>query len=73
MPKIRLAFWHGGRAPGEEVEVSDEEAAALQRDGRVAAVLTKPSPSKPVARQEPSEAQPEPGPAAPEAGGKKAR
>lgn len=39
MPRIRLAYWHGDNKPGDEVDVTDEELQALQRDGRVAAVL----------------------------------
>lgn len=39
MPRIRLAHWHGGHAPGSEIDVSDDELVALRRDGRVAAVL----------------------------------
>ncbi|MET8818454.1 hypothetical protein EF913_28220 [Streptomyces sp. WAC04189] len=45
MPTIRLASWHDGRAPGATVDVTDEEMAQLQRDGRVAEVLPdKPEP-----------------------------
>lgn len=59
MPRITLAHWHGGSAPGAELEVSDEELAALQHDGRVASVLedtavepetTDPSPALPEDR-----------------------
>ncbi|MFJ1657159.1 hypothetical protein [Streptomyces anthocyanicus] len=39
MPRIELAAWHGGRAPGTEVEVTDDELRDLVRDGRVAKVL----------------------------------
>ena len=44
MPRIKLAFWHGGHQPGEEIDVTDEELAALQRDGRVAAVVDSTTP-----------------------------
>lgn len=40
MPRIRLAFWHNGHVPGDEVDVDDETLRALQRDGRVAEVLS---------------------------------
>jgi hypothetical protein len=56
MPRIKLAHWHDGHQPGEEIDVSAEELAALDRDGRVAAVVESPQP-------EPS---PEPQPAAEE-------
>lgn len=39
MPRIELAAWHGGRAPGTEVEVTDDELRDLVRDGRVAKVV----------------------------------
>jgi len=42
MPRIKLAFWHGDKRPGEEIDVTDEDLAALRRDGRVATVLTAP-------------------------------
>jgi hypothetical protein len=44
MPRIRLAFWHDGHAPGDEVDVDDGTLRALRRDGRVAEVL----PDKPA-------------------------
>ena len=37
--KVKLAFWYKGHKPGDVVEVSDEEAAVMRRDGRVAAVV----------------------------------
>lgn len=43
MTRIRLAFWHDTHQPGDEIDVTDDQLAALQRDGRVAAVL-KPTP-----------------------------
>lgn len=48
MPRIKLAYWHGEHAPGEEIDVSGEELHALTRDGRVAEVLPEPgvSPSR---------------------------
>lgn len=39
MPRIRLAHWHDGHAPGDVITVDDDTARALQRDGRVNAVL----------------------------------
>jgi hypothetical protein len=39
MARIRLAHWRDGKAPGEVVEVPDEELKALVRDGRVAEVI----------------------------------
>lgn len=39
MPRIKLAFWHGDHKPGDEIEVNEDELAALRRDGRVAEVL----------------------------------
>ena len=39
MPRIKLAYWHGGSAPGDEIDVTGDELAALQRDGRVAEVV----------------------------------
>ncbi|MET9140575.1 hypothetical protein [Streptomyces parvulus] len=67
MTAIKLAHWHNGRAPGARVEVTDEELALLQRDGRVAEVL--PDEAVPEAPAEepdaqPDEAAPEPEPAA---------
>lgn len=55
MPRIRLAFWHDGHAPGEEIDVAEADLPALRRDGRVADVLTA---EGPAAAQQPS-AQPE--------------
>ncbi|GHH58116.1 hypothetical protein [Streptomyces candidus] len=68
MPRIQLAYWHGDHAPGDEVNVSDDELAALTRDGRVAEVLQEPAPAEtpaPAASAasappvEPSQEQPE--------------
>lgn len=39
MPRIRLAHWHDGHAPGDEITVDDDTLRALQVDGRVNAVL----------------------------------
>ncbi|MFE5332565.1 hypothetical protein ACFRCG_39925 [Embleya sp. NPDC056575] len=39
MTRIRLAHWHDGHAPGDEIEVDSDQLRALQRDGRVAEVL----------------------------------
>ncbi|MFF0277448.1 hypothetical protein [Streptomyces sp. NPDC004330] len=61
MPRIRLAHWYGQLAPGTETEVTEEELAALQRDGRVAAVLpaatSTGAPAAPAAEAEPAESQ----------------
>ncbi|MEU9149212.1 hypothetical protein AB0D59_01330 [Streptomyces sp. NPDC048417] len=59
MPRVTLAHWHGGQAPGTEIEISDEELAHLRRDGRVAEApepATEPSP----AEQQDQAAKPEP-------------
>lgn len=39
MPRIKLAHWHDGHAPGDETDVTDEQLKALIRDGRVAEVV----------------------------------
>lgn len=39
MVKVKLAFWYKDKKPGDVVEVSEDEAAQLKRDGRVAEVL----------------------------------
>lgn len=39
MTRIRLAHWHNGHVPGDEIEVDDDQLRALRRDGRVAEVL----------------------------------
>lgn len=62
MPRIKLAFWHAGRAPGEEVDVCDTDLAALQRDGRVAAVLEPPATAAPAPAVEPQQVQSAPAP-----------
>lgn len=33
MPHVTLAYRHGDHEPGETIEVSEEEAAGLVRDG----------------------------------------
>jgi hypothetical protein len=58
MARIELAYWHDDKAPGDIIEVSDEDLKALMRDGRVARVLD--DESTPEAPAEPS-----PVPAAP--------
>lgn len=55
MPRIRLAHWHDGHAPGDVITVDDDTARALQQDGRVNAVL----PDEPEPAPEPL---PEPAP-----------
>ncbi|WP_326728967.1 hypothetical protein [Streptomyces phaeochromogenes] len=65
MPRITLAHWHAGRAPGEDIDVSVDELAQLRRDGRVAAVLDEqPAPDPAPAEVEPEHqaAEPEPVP-----------
>ncbi|MGW5426883.1 hypothetical protein ACWET9_06600 [Streptomyces sp. NPDC004059] len=52
MPRIKLAFWHAGHQPGEEIDVTGEELAALQRDGRVAEVIESPTPEAEPAAEE---------------------
>lgn len=59
MPRIKLAFWHGKHSPGDEVDVTDVEFAALRRDGRVADVLDESATSSPTPAAEPEPA-PEP-------------
>ncbi|MFK8844678.1 hypothetical protein [Streptomyces sp. Ac-502] len=44
MPRITLAHWHGDAAPGDTIDVTDEELAGLARDGRIAAVHDAPPP-----------------------------
>lgn len=39
MPRIKLAYWHDGHGPGDEIEVTADVLAALTHDGRVAEVL----------------------------------
>ncbi|MFF1709318.1 hypothetical protein [Streptomyces sp. NPDC058268] len=39
MPRIKLAHWHDGHAPGDEIDVNDTELKELRRDGRVASVV----------------------------------
>ncbi|MDX5566918.1 hypothetical protein PYK79_31800 [Streptomyces sp. ID05-04B] len=36
MHRVTLSSWHDGQAPGTELDVDDDELAALRRDGRVA-------------------------------------
>lgn len=73
MPRIKLAYWHGEHQPGDEVDVTDTELAALRRDGRVSEVLEP----KEISAQPASAAQPQPvaapEEAAPEGRGRKGR
>lgn len=64
MPRIRLAFWHDGHAPGEEIDVADDDLPALRRDGRVAQVLDteEPTPAQQPPVQSETAAAPEPSP-----------
>lgn len=39
MPRIRLAHWHDGHAPGDVIDVDEDTCRALRRDGRVNEVL----------------------------------
>lgn len=64
MHHITLAHWHAGRAPGEQLDVSDEELAQLKRDGRVAVVHDEqpapdPAPAEPAPQDQPAEPEPE--------------
>lgn len=45
MPRIRLAAWYGGAAPGTELDVDDIQVKQLTRDGLVAAVVDPPAPA----------------------------
>ncbi|MFB7162330.1 hypothetical protein [Streptomyces sp. NPDC056242] len=54
MPRIELAYWHGTHKPGDVIDVDDVQLRELQRDGRVARVGVP----------EPTDAAPEPTPAA---------
>lgn len=63
MPRVILAHWHAGRAPGDELDVTDEELADLRRDGRIADVLdgrgAQPEPSSTAASEDQVAAEPE--------------
>ncbi|MER7930481.1 hypothetical protein ABTY96_46485 [Streptomyces sp. NPDC096057] len=59
MPRVKLAHWHDGVAPGAEIDVTDQQLAEMHRDGRVAQVLdpaAEPSPSK--EKDQPAQAEP---------------
>lgn len=73
MPRIQLAYWHGEHAPGDEVDVTDDELHALRRDGRVAAVLEDPAATPQPAPAAPAEPEPEPETPAPEGRARKGR
>lgn len=45
MPRIRLAAWYGGAAPGSELDVDDVQLKELTRDGLVAALVEAPAPA----------------------------
>ncbi len=45
MPRIRLAHWYGEHKPGDAIDVTDEQAKALSRDGLVAGVVTAAAPA----------------------------
>lgn len=60
MARIRLAYWHDGHQPGDEVDVADEDVASLVRDGRVAEVLTAPTEPVAAAQTEVAQASAEP-------------
>lgn len=42
MPRITLAHWYDGHAPGEQITVDDNQLHDLIKDGRVATVLNTP-------------------------------
>lgn len=71
MHTITLAHWHDGRAPGTELEVDDVELAALQRDGRVAAVREESGeqPEADATPEAPADAEPQPADAGPQPAG----
>jgi hypothetical protein len=73
MPRIQLAYWHGSHAPGDEVDVTDEELHALRRDGRVAAVVENSAPAPQPAPPAPAESVAEPETPAPEGRARKGR
>lgn len=73
MPRIQLAHWHDGQAPGTELDVDDDQLRTLVRDGRVAALVEDtPAEPEPDGQAEPpeqaaaEEATPEPAPEAEE-------
>lgn len=72
MPRIKLAHWHGSHQPGDEIDVTDSELAALRRDGRVAEVLGDSSASPEPAPDPQPSAEVSEAPA-PEGRGRKAR
>lgn len=45
MPRIRLAAWYGGAAPGTELDVDDVQLKEMTRDGLVAALVEAPAPA----------------------------
>jgi hypothetical protein len=51
MPRIELAYWHGRHKPGDIIDVSDDEARQLVRDGRVARVVPDEPPALPPGEQ----------------------
>lgn len=61
MPRIQLAHWHGGRAPGDVVDVDADELSQLHRDGRVACVLPD-EPEPPTAPPDAPSGEPQPEP-----------
>ena len=58
MPRIVLAHWHAGRAPGTELDVTDDELRQLLRDGRVAPATDGPVGAEPSPEPE-APAEPE--------------
>lgn len=48
MPRVRLAYWHGKHAPGDEIDVDGEQLRHLQRDGRIAEVVEPAPPAEPA-------------------------
>lgn len=39
MAHVRLASWHGAHAPGEVIEVPDDQVQGLRYDGRISEVV----------------------------------
>ncbi|HEY9370368.1 hypothetical protein [Streptomyces sp.] len=59
MPRIELAYWHGTHQPGDVIDVDDVQLREMQRDGRVARVVTSAAAPEPTPAAEPE--APEPG------------
>jgi hypothetical protein len=63
MPRITLANWYRGKAPGDTVDVDAATPKSLRRDGRVASVEDTPQQveaAPAVEAEAPAQPQPEP-------------